>query len=53
MAKMTSTIFNAGLTRWANAVEMALAIEPSCYDDIIKTARRVAELYQKQWELVL
>lgn len=41
------------IQRWANAVEMALAIEPSCYDDIVKTARRVAELYQKQWELVL
>lgn len=41
------------IERWANAVEMALAIEPSCYDDIIKTARKVAELYKKQWELIL
>lgn len=41
------------IERWANAVEMALAIEPSCYEDIINTAKKVAELYQKQWELVL
>lgn len=41
------------LERWANAVEMALTIEPSSYDDIIATAKKVAELYKKQWELVL
>lgn len=41
------------IERWANAVEMALAIEPSSYDEIISTARKVAELYKKQWELVL
>lgn len=41
------------IERWANAVEMALAIEPTCYDEIISTARKVAELYKKQWELVL
>lgn len=41
------------IERWANAVEMALAIEPSSYDEIIATARKVAELYKKQWELVL
>lgn len=41
------------LERWANAVEMALTIEPSSYNDIVATARRVAELYKKQWELVL
>lgn len=41
------------LERWANAVEMALALEPTSYDDIIATAKKVAELYKKQWELVL
>ncbi len=41
------------IQRWANAVDMALAIEPSCYDDILNTARQVAALYKKQWELVL
>lgn len=41
------------IERWANAVEMALTIEPSCYDDITQTAKKVAELYKKQWELVL
>ncbi len=41
------------LQRWAQAVEMALTIEPSCYDDILKTAKEVAALYQQQWELVL
>ncbi|MEQ1724149.1 MAG: 3-oxoacyl-[acyl-carrier-protein] synthase III C-terminal domain-containing protein [Pseudobdellovibrio sp.] len=41
------------IERWANAVEMALAIEPSSYDEIIATARKVAELYKKQWELVI
>ena len=41
------------IARWASAVEMALAIDPSCYDDIVATARKVAELYQKQWELIL
>lgn len=41
------------LKRWADAVEMALAIEPKSYDDILATARKVAELYKRQWELVL
>ena len=41
------------LERWANAVDMALTLEPSCYEDILKTARKVAELYRKQWEMVL
>ena len=41
------------LERWAQAVEMALTLEPSCYDDILATAKKVASLYQKQWELVL
>ena len=41
------------LERWANAVEMALTLEPSSYDDILATAKKVAELYKKQWELVL
>ncbi len=41
------------IQRWANAVEMALTIEPGCYQDILQTARKVAELYKKQWELVL
>ncbi len=41
------------IERWANAVEMALTLEPSSYDDIIATARKVAELYKKQWDLVL
>jgi 3-oxoacyl-[acyl-carrier-protein] synthase-3 len=41
------------LERWANAVEMALEIEPKCYDDILNTARKVAELYHKQWTMVL
>jgi 3-oxoacyl-[acyl-carrier-protein] synthase III len=40
------------IKRWANAVEMALALEPSSYDDILATAKKVAELYHKQWELV-
>jgi 3-oxoacyl-[acyl-carrier-protein] synthase-3 len=41
------------IKRWATAVEMALALEPSSYDDILATAKKVAELYRKQWELVL
>lgn len=41
------------LERWANAVEMALTLEPSSYDDILATAKKVAELYRKQWEQVL
>lgn len=41
------------LERWANAVELALTLEPSCYNDIIETAKKVAELYKKQWDLVL
>lgn len=41
------------IKRWATAVEMALALEPSSYDDILATAKKVAELYHKQWELVL
>ncbi len=41
------------LERWANAVELALEIEPGCYDDILNTARKVAELYHKQWTMVL
>ncbi|OFZ30476.1 MAG: hypothetical protein A2622_08725 [Bdellovibrionales bacterium RIFCSPHIGHO2_01_FULL_40_29] len=41
------------LERWAQAVEMALILEPKCYDDILETAKQVASLYQKQWELVL
>ena len=41
------------IQRWATAVEMALALEPSSYDDILATAKKVAELYHKQWELVL
>lgn len=41
------------LERWAQAVEMALIIEPSSFDDILKTAKEVAALYQRQWELVL
>jgi 3-oxoacyl-[acyl-carrier-protein] synthase-3 len=40
------------LERWANAVEMALEIEPKCYEDILNTARKVAELYHKQWAMV-
>jgi 3-oxoacyl-[acyl-carrier-protein] synthase-3 len=39
--------------RWASAVEIALAIEPACRDDILTTANTVAGLYQRQWELVL
>ena len=41
------------LERWANAVEMALTIQPDSYHDILATAKKVAELYKKQWELVL
>jgi len=41
------------LERWANAVELALEIEPGCYQDILNTARKVAELYHKQWTMVL
>ena len=41
------------LERWANAVEMALTLEPSSYDDILNTAKKVAALYRKQWEQVL
>lgn len=41
------------LERWVRAVEMALLIQPDCYDDIIITAKKVAELYTKQWELAL
>lgn len=41
------------LQRWATAVEMALALEPNSFDEIIKTSEKVAELYKKQWELVL
>ena len=41
------------LERWANAVEMALTLEPSSYDDILTTAKKVAALYRKQWEQVL
>ena len=41
------------IKRWATAVEMALALEPSSYDDILATAKKVAELYHKQWKLVL
>lgn len=41
------------LERWANAVEMALTLEPTSYDDILATAKKVAALYRKQWEQVL
>ena len=41
------------LQRWAHAVELALMIEPKSADDILKTAQEVANLYKKQWELVL
>lgn len=41
------------LERWANAVEMALTIKPESYQDILETARKVAELYKKQWDQVL
>lgn len=41
------------LQRWAHAVELALAIDPKAADDILKTAKDVASLYQKQWEMVL
>lgn len=41
------------LERWATAVEMALEIEPQSYHDILNTARKVAELYHKQWTMVL
>jgi len=41
------------LERWANAVELALMIEPNCYEDILNTAKEVARLYQKQWEQIL
>lgn len=41
------------LEHWANAVELALAIEPNAYDDILATAKKVAELYHAQWEEVL
>lgn len=41
------------IKRWANAVEMALAIEPNAYNDILATAKKVAELYRKQWDMVL
>ena len=40
------------LERWANAVELALTLEPSSYDDILATAKKVAELYHSQWEQV-
>lgn len=41
------------LERWANAVELALTLEPQAYDDILATAKKVAELYHAQWEQVL
>lgn len=41
------------IKRWASAVEMALAIKPDAYHDILATAQRVAELYKKQWDAVL
>lgn len=41
------------LQRWAHAVELALMIEPKSAADILKTAQEVANLYKKQWELVL
>ena len=41
------------LERWANAVELALTLEPKAYDDILATAKKVAELYHAQWEQVL
>ena len=41
------------LQRWTHAVELALMIEPKSADDILKTAQEVANLYKKQWELVL
>ena len=40
------------LERWANAVELALTLEPTAYDDILNTAKKVAELYHSQWEQV-
>lgn len=41
------------LERWAQAVELALTIEPNSYQDILQTAQKVADLYRKQWEMVL
>lgn len=41
------------LERWANAVELALTLEPEAYHDILATAKEVARLYHAQWEQVL
>lgn len=41
------------LERWAQAVQLALEIEPKAFDDILQTAKTVANLYHRQWELVL
>ena len=41
------------LERWANAVELALELEPSCYQDILDTATNTAQLYKEQWDQVL
>lgn len=41
------------LERWVRAVEMALVLQPESHADIVATAKKVAELYTKQWELAL
>lgn len=41
------------IKRWASAVEMALALKPEAYEDILATAKQVARLYKKQWDEVL
>jgi 3-oxoacyl-[acyl-carrier-protein] synthase-3 len=41
------------LERWAQAVELALELEPTAAEDILATAKKVAELYHQQWEMVL
>jgi 3-oxoacyl-[acyl-carrier-protein] synthase III len=41
------------LERWAQAVELALELEPNCFQDILDTAQKIAELYKAQWDQVL
>jgi 3-oxoacyl-[acyl-carrier-protein] synthase-3 len=41
------------LTRWLNAVEITLAINPITADKVLATAKRTAQLYQMQFDHIL
>jgi 3-oxoacyl-[acyl-carrier-protein] synthase III len=41
------------LTRWLQGLELALAVDPNSAKQIIDTAKRVAQLYHMQFEMIL